>query len=132
MTGAPTLRVLDSSVWIEHLTAGPRSERCAGLFDDPAAIVVPAVVIYEVGRYVGRTSGDEILEEVLAHLTECSVEPLDAEIATLAIEVAAEHKIPMADALIAATAQHTGATLFSFDADLLGLPGTVEPIDLDA
>lgn len=121
------MMLLDSSVWVEHLTAGPRTAGKEGLFEHPESILVSAVNLYEVGRYVLRTSGQAVMEDVLLHMEECQVVPVDAQVGRAAIELAAASGLHMADALIAATAMLHGATLVTLDAELLALPGSREP-----
>lgn len=121
------MKLIDSSVWIEHLTAGPRLPPDSGLFAEPDRILVPAVVLCEVGRYVGRTSGPAILQEVMASMQSCRLAAVDAEVARTAIDLAAAHRLATADALIAATAHLHSARIVTFDADLLRLPGSSSP-----
>lgn len=111
--------LLDSSVWIEFLTNGPQAKRCTHLLEDPAALVVSPINLYEVGRYTLRTSGEDVMDEVLGNMRQCTIVPVDEAVAQSAVTLAAEHGLHMADALIAATARRAGAKLVSLDADLL-------------
>ncbi len=99
----------------------------SALLSDPDAILVSAISLYEVGRYVERTSGQETLEEVLAHMSRCRVVPVDGLIAFQAIDLAAKHRLHLADALIAATAVAASAELVTFDSDLLRLEISRQP-----
>ena len=122
MTAAKPLRLYDSSVWIEYLTDGERLEDPGDLFTDPKAILVSTMTLFEVGRYVERTSGPEIMETTLASLRKCRVLPVDSRIATRAVGLAKHYKLHAADALIAATADLVEAELLTYDVDLLPLP----------
>ncbi|HEX2225384.1 MAG TPA: PIN domain-containing protein [Thermoanaerobaculia bacterium] len=119
--------LLDSSVWIEHLSNGPRLTSSSALFSDPDRIVVSTVSLYEVGRYTLRTSGLDAMEEVVAHMRQCKVVPVDEHIALRAVFLAGRHGLHTADALIAATAESAAALLFTLDSHLLALPGSREP-----
>jgi predicted nucleic acid-binding protein len=121
------MRLLDSSVWVEHLTGGSRVARDTDLFDDPAEILVSTVNLFEVCRYVRRTTGVDAMEEVLAHMLRCRVADVDPQIATAAVTLAAEHGLHAADALVAATALALGAELVTLDADLARLPFASAP-----
>jgi len=121
------MNLLDSSVWIEHLTGGARLDNGPALFDDPAAILVSTMNLFEVGRYVLRTAGEEQHQVVLAHMEQCAVRPVDSAVARTAVQLAAAYNLHMADALIAATAQLEGADLVTLDEDLLALPFARRP-----
>lgn len=57
-------------------------------------------------------------------LTEvCQAQVLDTRIALLAAELATQHKLAMADAIIYATARAAGGLLYTSDAYFSGLPG---------
>ena len=122
MSEEPPLRLYDSSVWIEYLTDGERLEDPGDLFTDPKAILISTMSLYEVGRYVERTSGPEILETTLASLRKCRVLPVDSRIAARAVGLARHYKLHTADALIAATADLVEAEILTYDVDLLALP----------
>lgn len=117
------MTLLDSSVWIEYLTQGPRIAGREDLFSEPGNILVSTINLYEVGRYVLRTSGQEIMEEVLVNMGRCHVRAVDRDVAHQGILLAARYRLPMADALIAATARLHDAALFTLDEDLLKVPG---------
>jgi predicted nucleic acid-binding protein len=119
--------LLDSSVWIEFLTGGSRFLGGTNLFETPSEIALSTVNIYEIGRYVLRTSGPETMEETLAGLSRCRIIPVSHEIARLAIQLASRHGLHTADALIAATARMAGVDLVTFDKELLLLDGAREP-----
>ena len=121
------LRLYDSSVWIEYLTDGERLEGKDPLFTDPQAILVSTMNLFEVGRYVERTSGPEVMEITLASLRKCRILPIDGRIATRAVGLAKHYKLHAANALIAATADLVEAELLTYDADLLPLPRARQP-----
>ena len=121
------MKLLDSSVWIEHLTEGSRISAATDLFDNPESIIVSVINIFEICRYVRRTAGSNVEESVLAHLLMCSVRPLSVEITRLAVDLAAQYKLHMADSLIAATAMVEKADLFTLDRDLMDLPFAQRP-----
>jgi predicted nucleic acid-binding protein len=121
------VRLLDSSVWIEHLTGGARTEGREGIFADVEQILVSAVNLFEVGRYVERTTGEAAMLEVLANMRQCRVVEVSAAVAEEAVPLARAFGLHLADALIAATAELHSARLITLDADLLALPGAESP-----
>ena len=121
------MRLLDSSVWIEHLTGGARTVDKDHLFEEPEEILVSTINLYEVGRYVERTTGQDAMEEVMAHLKLCQIAEVTPAVAQSAVVLARDHRLHMADALIAATADLHHADLVTLDEDLLRYPGARMP-----
>lgn len=120
------MNLLDSSVWIEYLAGGSRLSDPT-LFAAPEEIVVSAINLFEVGRYVQRVNGEEAMIETTARMSRSRLVHVDREIAELAVGLASAHRLHAMDALIAATARREGATLVTLDADLLALPGARRP-----
>lgn len=114
--------LLDSSGWIELLGGTKRAD----LFE-PAlraeGLIVPAIVRYEVGRYILAHSGEVAREMALRALAKFEQVAVDATVADDASILAAKHKIAMADALIYAVAQAQKAELWTQDRHFENLPG---------
>ncbi len=117
------LAVVDSSGWMEFFLAGTGGPNFIPAVSDVANLIVPTIAIFEVSRLLLRTRGAEVTKSAIAHMSLARVEPLDAQLAGEAALVAFEHKLPMADSIIYATAQRFDATLWTQDADFEGLPG---------
>jgi predicted nucleic acid-binding protein len=66
--------------------------------------------------------GEEAADEVIAFTQKCVVVPLDTHIALLAADLHRQHKLATADAIVYATARHTGADLLTCDTHFEGLP----------
>jgi len=113
--------VLDSSGWIELLAGTDR----APLFEpalraDP--LIVPSIVRYEVGRYTFSRKGAEGRELALTALSKFEQVPVDDVVADVASELAHNHKLAMADALVYAAAQVADAELWTQDKHFERLP----------
>lgn len=117
------MNVVDSSGWIEYVVDGPN----AGRFEEPLLekqkLVVPAISIFEVYRYVLRERGRPHALEVAAVMRQGIVVDLDAELSVEAAEQSALHRLPMADAIIYTVARIHDATLWTQDTDFEGLEG---------
>jgi predicted nucleic acid-binding protein len=112
--------VLDSSVWIDWLADQPGATRFTPAFIGTEPPLVPAIVCYEVLRwYRARGLTDDELR-IAAVLRQCTIVPLTAELAEAAVDLAAKHKLAMADAIILAA---HGAELWTQDGDFTGLAG---------
>jgi predicted nucleic acid-binding protein len=114
--------VLDSSGWIELLAGSDR----AALFE-PALhaeeLLIPAIVRYEVGRYVLAHKGEAGREMALSALSKFDLVPIDAVVADSAAELAHNHKLAMADTLVYAVAKIANAELWTQDRHFENLNG---------
>jgi hypothetical protein len=114
--------VVDTSSWIEWLIDSPVGERIDALLPPREQIIVPTLVQLELTKWLMRTRGEDIADEVLAYTEKCYVVALDTRLAILAAEASRKHGLATADAIIFATAQHLGAELLTCDAHFDGLP----------
>ena len=114
--------LLDSSGWIELLGGTNRAD----LFE-PALkaerLIVPAIVRYEVGRYVLAHSGEVAREMAIRAMGKFEQVAVDAAVADEASRLAAKHKMAMADALIYSVARAQEAELWTQDSHFENLPG---------
>jgi len=116
------LRVVDTSAWIEWLTASALGQKLGKQFPDKAQCIVPTLVQLELSKWLVREAGEETADQVIAFTQKCVVVPLDTPIALLAADLHRQHKLATADAIVYATAQHVGADLLTCDAHFQGLP----------
>ena len=124
MSDPPGRNVVDSSGWLEYFADGPNADFFEPAIEDASCLVVPTISIYEVFRRLLREPGgeDDALR-VVAAMQRGELVDLDAEMALDAARTAHELKLPMADAVILATARASGATLWTQDADFEGILG---------
>lgn len=113
------MNVVDSSAWLEYLAGTERADLFATAIEDTDALIVPTISIYEVYKKVLRDRGEDMAAQVFGLMSLGRVVELDA---SLSLE-AASHPLPMADAIIYATALRHGATLWTQDAHFDGIPG---------
>ncbi len=117
--------VLDSSGWLEYLTSDEKQESFAPYLESDLTIIIPTVVLYEVRKALLRrqdkSAADVFFSEALKHI----ILPFDEDLAIFAVELSLLHKLPMADAIIYATAQQHRAQLVTSDNHFSGLPDVV-------
>jgi predicted nucleic acid-binding protein len=116
-------RVLDSSVWIEHLAGGVLAEACSSYLLQEKDTVTPVQVLYEVYRWTLRHVGEEAAMEVVGHMEWTQFAPADVTTAVVAVQMSVEHGLAAADAMIYATARLRRCELITADTDFRGLPG---------
>ena len=116
------MNVVDSSAWLEYFVAGPQAGRFAPAIEAVDDLLVPSIVVLEVTRRVLQQRGEDAALQAVALLHQGQVVPLDSALALSAAKIGLEHKLPLADSIIFATAQQFDATIWTMDADFEGLP----------
>lgn len=89
----------------------------------PNRIIVPALVLYEVYRFLLKSGEEAQAILLLAHLKRGDVRAVDEEIAQLAAELSLKHRLGTADSVILATARICAAKLVTLDNDFRGIQG---------
>lgn len=121
----PALHVVDTSAWIEWLTASALGRRLGAHIPDKPQCIVPTIVQLELSKWLVREMGEEASDQMIAYTQKCVVVPLDTTIALLAADLHRGHGLATADAIVYATARHRQAQLLTCDAHFEGLPDVV-------
>ena len=112
------MNIVDSSGWLAYFADEPNAKHFMAPLSDPASLIVPTVIIYEVFKVVLRESGENDALQALAAMQKGTVVALTASLALAASKLSIEHALPMADSIILATAQEFNAALWTQDSDL--------------
>jgi predicted nucleic acid-binding protein len=115
------VNVVDSSGWIEYFTEGPNSSFFAGAIERVDELIVPAVCIYEVFKWVARERGETQALKAIAHMQLGEVVDMDSKLAVFAARLGLQAKLPLADSIVLATARANEAILWTQDDDFEGL-----------
>jgi len=115
------VNVVDSSGWIEYFTEGPNSGFFARAIENVDELIVPALTIYEVFKWVSRERGETEALKAIAHIQLGEVVDLDSKMAIFSARLSLQTKLPMADSIVYATARAREATLWTQDDDFDGL-----------
>ena len=113
--------VVDSSGWIEVFTDGPLADRFLRVLAAEDRLVVPAISILEVFKWVLREHSEAQAIQAAAAMQRGLVVDLDSRLAIAAAQLSHVLKLPMADSIILATARSHQARLYTMDADFRGL-----------
>ena len=113
--------VVDSSGGIEVFTNGGQAEHFLALMADEAALVVPAICIFEVFKWVLREHGEAQAVQAAAVMQRGMVVDLDSRLALAAAQLSHALQLPMADSIILATARDQQARLHTMDSDFRGI-----------
>jgi predicted nucleic acid-binding protein len=115
--------VVDSSGWIEYFVDGPNADYFSEAIENTEELIIPSIILTEVYRWMLRHSSESNALTVLAMMKQGKVIDLDAFHAVASAELSHQHRLPLADGIICATAMQCKAELITQDEDLKGLDG---------
>ena len=115
--------VVDSSAWLEYFADAPGARHFASAIEAVDRLVVPAVCLLEVFKVVLRQRGESDALQAAALMQQGRVVDLDVPLALAAAKAGVEHKLPLADGIVYATAQAMDGVVWTQDDDFEGLPG---------
>ena len=116
------MNVVDSSGWLEYFGDESNASFFAGAIEDTEDLLVPTISILEVFKRVQQQRGHDDALQAVAAMQQGRVVELDSPTALLAATLGLKHGLFLPDSVILATARSFGATLWTQDADLDGLP----------
>ena len=119
------MNVIDSLGWLEYYKGSALTKSYAPYIEKPSELLVPAVVLYEVYRWIKQHESEEEAIKYAAQMSQSKVVPLDDALALFAADLSLEYKIAMADSIIYAAALSQNATLITSDNDFKELPNVV-------
>jgi toxin FitB len=117
------MNVVDSAGWLEYFSDGPNAKHFATVVKITDELVVPTVTLYEVFKVVLRESGENAALQAVSALQKGTIADLTPKLAISASKLSLQHSLPMADAIILATAQAHGATLRTQGIHFKGIHG---------
>ena len=115
------MNVVDSSAWLEYFAAGANADFFAAAIEGVAELLVPTLSLFEVFKRVMQQRSENEALQVVAVMQQGHVVDLDARIALSAARLSLEHKLPLADSIILATAREHEATLWTQDSHFRGI-----------
>jgi predicted nucleic acid-binding protein len=115
--------IVDSSGWIEFFTDGPLAAVYAKHLKDLNKISTPTIVLYEVYKKIKRERSEEDALSAISIMNRTTVVPLTESIALLAADISLKHSLPMADAVVYATAVEKQSQLITSDGHFEKLDG---------
>lgn len=117
--------VVDSSGWVEFMGDGAKANSFASYLESPENLLLPSIIVYEVYKKLVREQGQHLAEIFLSQAFDFRERLIDLtlELSILASRTSLETRLPMADAIVYATAQHHRAQLITSDSHFANLPG---------
>lgn len=117
------MNVVDSSAWLEYFGNGPNAGDFAEPIEDVPRLVVPPVCLLEVFKRVLQQRGEARALQAVAQMHQGRVRDLDTALALSAARLGIQHRLPLADSVVLATARQHRATLWTQDSDFRGIDG---------
>ena len=114
---------VDSSGWIEFFVGSTAGRTFKPIIEQTARLVVPAVSIFEVHRFLSRTATITVRDVAIEVMCRSTVIDLTIERAIAASDIAQKHRLAMADAVMYSIAREFNATFWTQDIDYKDLPG---------
>lgn len=114
--------VVDSSGWLEYFADASNARFFAPAIENAKDLIVPTISILEVFKHVMRECGEKQALESINCMFRGTLVDLTLEISLSAAKLGLQHKIPLADSVILATALSYEAVVWSQDADFKDLP----------
>ncbi len=116
------MNVVDSSGWLEYFDDGPSAGFFAPAIESTASLIVPSLSLTEVFKRLLQQRDESAALTAVALMQQATVVELTAPLALSAAALGYKHKLPLADSVMYATAKAYEATLWTQDADFVGLP----------
>ena len=113
--------LVDSCGWLQYFTDGPLAEEYSKYLKKPHEIIMPTIIIYEVYKKIKREVSEEQALMAIAQMQSANIVPLKESLALSAADISLQFSLPMADAIIYATARSENALLVSSDEHFKGL-----------
>lgn len=117
------MNVVDSSGWLEYFADAANAGYFAPAILDTEHLIVPAISLLEVFKRVDQQRGENLALSAVALMRQGRVADLDADLALDAARLGIDHKLPLADSVMLATARRFKATLWTQDADFKRIAG---------
>lgn len=114
--------VVDSSAWLAYFADEPGAGHFSAAIEDTPNLVVPTVCLLEVFKVIARQRDEGDALQAVALMQQARIIDLDANLAVLAAKAALDHKLPLADAIVYATASIVDGLVWTQDDDFDGLP----------
>lgn len=117
------MNVVDSSAWLSYFAGDANARIFSTPIENIEELIVPSITITEVFKFVLRQRGEDMALEVIAHMEQGKVVPLDSSLAIDSAKYGIDYKLPLADSIIYATGQKFKAVIWTQDIDFKSLAG---------
>lgn len=96
--------LVDSCGWIEFFTNGPRAAEYSKYLKNPSKVITPTIILYEVYKKIKKERTEDAALLAVSLINKTRLIPLTESIALTAADLSLKYSLPMADAIVYATA----------------------------
>jgi predicted nucleic acid-binding protein len=109
------MNTIDSSLWLEYFADTEAGNIVSEIIENLNELIVPTITIYEVFKKLLFETSEYDALFAIAHMRLGEVVELSDELALSAAKISKDHKLPMADSIIYATAELYDAQIYTQD-----------------
>ncbi|MGZ5054973.1 MAG: PIN domain-containing protein [Methylobacter sp.] len=117
--------LVDTCGWIEWLTDGQLADAFAPYLADPAELIVPTTLQFELYKWAKRERSEVEALDVIALTEQGRILPLTTRLALYAADLALQHQLSFADAIIYTSARMVDLPLITADDHFKDLPEVI-------
>ena len=115
------MNIIDSSLWLEYFAGTLENDLIIDMIEESSSQYVPSICIYEVFKRMLTDKGESAALSSISFMQNATVISITPQIAVLAARLGKEHRLPMADSIIYATAKVCDAGIYTQDKHFEGL-----------
>jgi PIN domain nuclease of toxin-antitoxin system len=109
------MNIVDSSLWIEYFLENDIDQSIIDVIKDTDNLYVPVISLYEVYKKFLSIGNSERASIAVTIMQNATVIGIDPQLAVLAAQLGKQHKLPLADSIIYATAELYNAEIYTQD-----------------
>ena len=109
------MNIIDSSLWIEYFLENDIDSSIIDAIKDTENLYIPVISLYEVYKKFISIGDDKKANIAVGIMQNADVIGINPQLAVLAARLSKQHKLPMADSIIYATAVLWDAELYTQD-----------------
>ena len=109
------MNIVDSSLWVEYFVENDIDQSIIDIIKDTSNLYVPVISLYEIYKKFLSISDSEKANIAVDIMQNAAVIDINPQLAVLAAQLGKQHKLPMADSIIYATAVLYDAEIYTQD-----------------
>jgi predicted nucleic acid-binding protein len=117
--------LVDSCGWIEFFTDGPRAAEYSKYLNNLSRVITPTIILYEVYKKIKKERTEDAALFAISLINRTKLVPLTESIALTSADLSLQYSLPMADAIVYATALEEKCQIITSDIHFKDMEGVV-------